>query len=195
MKFFRRRTFIIRKKLQYSLLALTFIYAIILIAVLASSLFIPLMIDMGTGTGPSSEAIKASYVILYLHKNFWTPILLTLIAIGLHSVRISHKIAGPIYRIDLFFRDLIKGLVAEPIHLRNDDYLSEEVATINQAMQGISDNIKDIKAAQEELSTMISSGTSVLIESSKDEISAYLKDISSQAKKLGNKIDLIKVVD
>jgi methyl-accepting chemotaxis protein len=195
MNFFRRRKFIIRKKLQYNLLALTFIYAIILIAVVASSLFIPLMIDMGTGTDASPKAIKASHVILYLHENFWPPILFAFIAIGLHSVRISHKIAGPLYRIDLFFKDLIKGTVSEPIHLRNDDYLSEEVATINQAMQGVRDNIKDIKAAQEELTATISSGSSRLSESSKDELSTYLRDISSQAKKIGDKIDLIKVID
>lgn len=195
MNFFRRRKFIIRKRLQYNLLALTFIYAIILIAVMASSLFIPLMIDMGTGTDPSSNAIKASHIILYLHKTFWPPILLALIAIGLHSVRISHKIAGPLYRIDLFFKDLIKGTGAEPIQLRSDDYLTDEVATINQAMQGIRDNIKDIKEAQEELSTMISSCTSALSESSKEETSTYLKELSSKAKKIGDKIDLIKVID
>ncbi len=195
MKFFRRRKFIIRKKLQYSLLALTFIHASLLIAVLAASLFVPLMIEMGEDHDPSSEAIKASHIVLFLHENFWPPVLFALLAIGLHSIRISHKIAGPLYRINIFFKDVIKGIFPKPIKLRNDDFLSEEVAVVNEAMEGFRAHVIEIKDVQEQLSNIISKSSEKLDDTSKNEISAYLKDISTKVDDMGDKIESIKVID
>jgi methyl-accepting chemotaxis protein len=153
------------------------------------------MIEIGEGPDPSSDAVKASHIILFLHENFWPPVLFALLAIGLHSVRISHKIAGPLYRINIFFKDVIKGISPKPIKLRNDDFLSEEVTVINQAMEGLRSHVMEIKEAQAQLGNIISKCSDKLDDASKNEIAAYIKDISTKANEVGDKIESIKVIE
>ena len=51
------------------------------------------------------------------------------------TVYISHKMAGPLYRLRIFFHDRSQGLGPNAIHFRKNDYLKDIESYINEALQ------------------------------------------------------------
>ena len=85
MRLFRRRTFLLNKKFQFSLLKISLSYCLLLLAVTGISLFLPLMIAMDGYEHTSPEAFQAARQILYLHENFWPAVLLCIFVTAVHS--------------------------------------------------------------------------------------------------------------
>src|SRR5262245_57738874 len=104
MKFLRRRKYIVNKKLQYSLLFFSVLYLVTFIAVVGSVLFVPLMLQLDQENMSFEATLHAADQLLYLHANFWPAVAVFLVIICLHSIYISHKIAGPLYRFNTIFK-------------------------------------------------------------------------------------------
>jgi len=186
--FFRRRKFVIRKKLQYGLLAATFSYIALVVLVIAISLFLPLMLDMGRIEGSTDRTALAARFILYLHSNFWPPALFALAAIALHSIMTSHRIAGPLHRILLFSRDLTKGKIPQRINLRKGDYLHEEVDEINRAAEALRVRLREIDDIREDLEQCIVRHKDQITASSGEGSLTSWKDVTDKLETLKNKI-------
>lgn len=137
MRFLRRRKFVVDPKLQVSFLLITLGYVVFLLFVLAVSLFAPLVLQLRDADLASPDAMAPALSILYLHDRFWLPALLAIIAIVLHSVRTTHRIAGPLYRFRRVFEALRDGVLPRPVRLRKGDYLTAEMEVINAALQSL----------------------------------------------------------
>jgi hypothetical protein len=131
VSFLRRRKFIVNYKLQLSILLTSLGYVGFLILVVSVALFAPLILRLRHPDYNSIETSDAALRILYLHDTYWLPVLLTLVAIALHSVSISHKIAGPIYRLRRICEAMIAGVLPKPVVLRKGDYLRPEMDAAN----------------------------------------------------------------
>src|SRR3989338_2386785 len=88
----RRRTFLINKDVQYTLLFSSMFNVFLFLTIVGASLFIPLFLALEKGSGSKEVQQAAADIILYLHANFWPAVLLSLILIGLLSIRTSHRI-------------------------------------------------------------------------------------------------------
>lgn len=193
MKFFRRRRFVINKSLQYNLLFISLFYAILFLAVVGASLFIPLMVELGKAEKFSEKSLQAANLILYLHSNFWPAVLLSLIFIGLHSIRTSHRIAGPFYRLNSVIRAMEKGNLPRPIHLRKGDYFFPEVELFNQMIEKFRGKVTEIQGLQAQLSKAISECSEVTGHASKEEIIEHINKITEKGNQLADRVGYFKI--
>jgi hypothetical protein len=131
----RRRTFLINLKLQFSILLTSLCHIGLLIAVVTVALFAPLILELNSGKPGSADTSDAARRILYLHDVYWLPVLLSLLAIGLHSVRSSHRIAGPVYRFRRVCEAMAGGVVPEAVTLRKGDQLHAEMDVVNAMLE------------------------------------------------------------
>jgi hypothetical protein len=86
--------------------------------------------------GPSWTAIFIVFIVML------TGVGLALIWLG---VRVSHRICGPVYRIEQTLRALREGRETGPIKLREGDQFQDLAESINQALR-----LMDVKASRED---------------------------------------------
>jgi methyl-accepting chemotaxis protein len=193
MNFFRRRHFIINKDLQFSLLTISIFYLLLFLVVIGSILFIPVMIELDQVDYASDQAVQAASKIMYLHSKFWPAVVFALILIALHSIRTSHKIAGPLYRFDRLFESMKEGNLSSKITLRKGDYLINEMDNINEMLESLQIRVQEIKDAQSGLNEAISECKDVVSHASKDEISKRMNDITEKGDQLGERLAYFKL--
>ena len=191
--FFRRRKFFINKNIQLSLLIKSLLYVFFSLLLVAVFLFAPLMIELERSGYYSEKAVQVANQILYLHANFWPAVLLCLIAIGLHSIRTSHRFVGPLYRFCTVFRSIKEGYLPRPIYLRKGDYLLAEAEEINQMLEGLCAKITEIQGAQELLNEAISQCRDVAGHATGEEMTKRVNEVVKKGNELGNKVGYFKI--
>jgi methyl-accepting chemotaxis protein len=147
----RRTRFVVDTKLQISVLLITVGYVGFLLLVVSVSLFAPLVLQLRHVGTNSAEAANAALSILYLHDRFWLPVLLALVVIVLHSLRTTHRIAGPLYRFRRVFEAVRDGVLPKPVKLRKGDYLGAEMDAINGTLASLRGRIGQVQKEAEEL--------------------------------------------
>jgi len=193
-RIFRRRKFIVYRKLQLTLMIISFSYVILFCAVMASYLFIPLMMELDKSDIGSDKAMVAAKRILYLHEKFWPALLFFLFALGCHSIFISHKIAGPLYRFNLIFKAIKEGIVPTPIRIRKGDYLYGEMENINQMLEGLRNKLTELQEAQAHLNRSIIKCKDTVCHPSMNELIKKMEDLAEQGKKIEEKLNYFKVI-
>ena len=190
----RRRKYVIRPKLQVRLMILSISYVIFFCAVIGAYLFIPLMMELDKSGIGSDQAFVAAKRILYLNEKFWPALLFSFLAIGCHSIFISHKIAGPLYRFNLAFKAIKEGIVPMPIQLRTGDYLYNEMENINQMLERLRGKLTELQEAQIHLNRSIIKCKDTVSHSSMNELIKKLEDLGEQGKKVEEKLGYFKVI-
>jgi methyl-accepting chemotaxis protein len=151
------------------------------------------MIELDRVDYYSDEAFQAANKILYIHSKFWPAVLFVLIFIALHSIRTSHKIAGPLYRFNRLFETMKEGNLPKRITLRKGDYLLKEAALINEMLESLQKGVQEIQEAQSGLNVAISECKDVVSHASKDEIFKRMNDITEKGDQLGEKLAYFKL--
>ncbi|HWR57575.1 MAG TPA: methyl-accepting chemotaxis protein [Thermodesulfovibrionales bacterium] len=78
-------------------------------------------------------------------RTYGVYIVLLGLGISLVSLFLSHRIAGPLYRLERSVEELTKGNLSFNITLRRKDELKELAASLNEMIRVLSDQIRDIK--------------------------------------------------
>ena len=191
---FKRKKFVVYRKLQLNLVFISFSYVIFFCAVIGTYLFIPLMMELDKSDIGSDRAFMAASRILYLHEKIWPALLLCFFAIGCHSIFISHKIAGPLYRVNLIFKAMKEGIMPTPIRLRTGDYLYNEMENFNQMLERFRDKLTELQEAQAHLNRSIKKCKDTVSDSSMNKLINKLEDLGEQGKKLEEKLGYFKVI-
>jgi len=194
MRFLRRRKFLVKKKLQLSLLVTTLFYLALFVLVVGVALFLPPFLDLEGGGADSRKAMQAATQILYLHGHFWWPVLFTLVFIGLHSIRTSHRFAGALYRFEQVFENVAKGVVPGPVRLREKDYLQEEAQVINRMLEALRTRIHTLQEAQQDLRAAVAGWREVVDRGLRDEAMKRLEDLAAREEELRRRLDCFVVV-
>ena len=190
----RRRKFVLNRKLQLMLMIISFSYVILFSVIMGMCLFIPVMMELDKSYIGSQEDFIAAERILYLHEKFWPAILLCFFAMGCHSIFISHKIVGPLYRFNLIFNAIKEGTVPTPIQLRKGDYLYSEMENINQMLERLGDKLTELQESQSTLNRAIIKCKDTVSHSSMNEIIREMQDLAEQGKKIEEKLGYFKVI-
>jgi hypothetical protein len=151
VRIFRRKKFLVDKSLQLRFLLINLSYAALLLFVTAASLFAPLIFKMENLDPYSSEASDVAASILYLHRRFWLPVFLTLILGALHSLKITHRLAGPLFRFRSVFNSIEAGILPKPVKLRKNDFLDAELNAINRMTESLRLHASEINILAEKL--------------------------------------------
>jgi len=193
MRFLRRRRYLINRPLQVRLLWNSLFQVFLFVVVTAVSLFLPSMIELRNLEDYSEKTVQAANQILYLHDYFWPAVLFVLIAIILSSIRVSHKIAGPLFRFSRTFEVIGKGELPSTMRIRKGDYLVEEAEVINRMLEGLRENVRAIQEAHAVLRETLSEWAEAGRESSSTEMEGRVKDLVEKADQLEERIRYFKV--
>lgn len=189
----RRRKFLINKDLQFGLLFASLFYVFLFIAVIGSALFIPLFMELERAHGSSLKVQQAAKILLYLHANFWPVVPLSLVLIAMLSIRISHRVAGPLYRITRVLDALKGGNLSKAIHSRKGDHLDAEIEITNQMLESLRVKVAEIQKAQEDLNDVIVAFSDVIGHASGEEVALRMKDLREKGIMLKEKIRYFKI--
>ena len=142
---YRRRRILV-DRLQYRLLAINLFYFLVILLILAAFLFTPLVLQLRNGILSAAEQQEVASQFLTLHKRIWPALLITFGLLSLHSVLVSHRIAGPLYQFRRLLTALRDGDLTVRATLRSNDYLRKEEAIINEMIEAFRAKIKNIDA-------------------------------------------------
>ena len=131
MDIHKRRIYYIEKKFQtkYILLTifllLTYTFAFIII------IFSPYILTLYFNFYSLSEKAEAARTLLILHSTVWPGIGAVILLFGAVSIYITHKIAGPLYRLKKSLYMIKEGNLNVKVKLRKGDDLKDLAEYVN----------------------------------------------------------------
>lgn len=140
---FGKRKKILIDRLQYRLLGINLFHLTCIIFLFLIAIFSPVIIALYGSPSPE-QAEQASAEFLGLHKRIWPAVPLALLLISLHSIVISHRIAGPLYRFRKVFEAVEQGDMTIRAVIRKKDYLGREADSLNQMIDGLQGRLRSI---------------------------------------------------
>jgi methyl-accepting chemotaxis protein len=138
-----KRTRILLDEFQYRLLAFNLLYFFIILMVTATLVFLPLMVKLESSQLSPAEQQEVAGVILSLHATFWPAIMVVFALLAVHSVLVSHRIAGALYRFRVVLRAVAAGDLTVRATLRKNDYLVKEASEINAMLDVVGGRVDD----------------------------------------------------
>jgi hypothetical protein len=193
MRFFRRRVFIVNRDLQISLLSNSFLYVLLFVAVIGVVFFVPLLAELTEIESASERTVQVGNEIRYLYTYFWPAVILAMILIFFHSIRASHKVAGPLYRFKLVLEALKKGEISSPISIRKGDYLHPEADLINEVLESLRRNLEGLQEAQVELDQALAEYKEELGQNPSAEEKERVRDLTERADQLADRLRYFKL--
>jgi nitrogen fixation/metabolism regulation signal transduction histidine kinase len=151
----RRKTYIVDKRLQYRLLGYNAIYFFITAAALSLALFAPLIFEISDPSLSPRQQAEVAGQILYLHSYLWPALLLVLVILGFHSVLVSNKIAGPLYRFRATFQKIIEGDISGMVKTRKGDLLVNEQTKIEEMISMLKSRIRRIQEEEKAVGVLL----------------------------------------
>jgi methyl-accepting chemotaxis protein len=142
---YRRRRYIVDKRLQFRLLVYNGFYFLVITAAIWAGLFLPLALDLSNPNLSVAEQGEVAGKILYLHSRLGPILLIVFVILGIHSVLVSHRIAGPLYRFKATFNQVAQGDLSKVVSIRKGDLLVNEQNKIEEMIGTLSSRLKNVK--------------------------------------------------
>ncbi len=64
---------------------------------------------------------------------------------------VSHRMGGPLYRMEVMFKDLAEGRLDQKVRLRRGDQLQEVAEALNRGVSGLRQRLEDLRAQARQL--------------------------------------------
>lgn len=150
MRPFRRRRYLVHS-FQYHLLVAVLIYFLAALTGVIAVVFGPLVLDFSGGSTYTIDKYEAAGVFLRLHQQFWPVVLLLIVLIVLHSILVSHRIGGPLYRFRSVFRAIGRGDLSMSVRLRRNDYAKVEAEELDRMISSLRNRVQRAQSDCESL--------------------------------------------
>lgn len=134
---FRRRRYLVAKRLQLTVMGWVLFEVAAAVAVTIGAVLLPLVREVREGEARGAIDLKSAAALSTLHSGIWIAGLLALLTVALHSIKTSHRIAGPLYRFRTIYRAIAGGAAPESVRLRRNDLLHDDAADLNDALAAI----------------------------------------------------------
>jgi methyl-accepting chemotaxis protein len=142
---YRRKRYIVDRRLQFRLLMYNGVYFLIITVAIWAGLFLPLALDLSNPDLNISQQGEVAGKILYLHSRLGPILLIVFLILAIHSVLISHRIAGPLYRFKATFNQVAQGDLSKVVAIRKGDLLVNEQTKIEEMIGTLISMLKNIK--------------------------------------------------
>ena len=148
-----KRKHVIAKGFQARFVVVQLLWVTGALVVFAATLLGPLIYTLLTA-GPSVATAVADQFLL-LHSTLW-PVLAALLAmLAAVFVYMSHRVAGPLYRFRMAYKDIGDGRLDITVKTRPTDYLKEEEDALNAMIGGLRERVRDGQRAVDDLDKAI----------------------------------------
>jgi len=85
----------------------------------------------------------------------WPGVLAMVALYATHQVVLTHRLAGPLYRIRVTMVGMARGVFPAQIRLRKNDMLNEEAAVLNQLLSNLREHVSTVRNEQERMQTAL----------------------------------------
>jgi len=123
---FRRRNFLIAPSFQLKAVLMVLVFLLGFTLFVGAFLFYPLSLQLES-TGSSALAVE----VVQLHGRLWPPLFAAEGLVAVLFIFVTHRIAGPIYRVRVALERFLAGDYAYRIQLRKGDEFRELEPLIN----------------------------------------------------------------
>ncbi len=128
---FRRKRKLIKPAYQLKVTLTIVISLMVYSIILGMLIFYPLWMELQSATS-IYEKERISYAILSLHRVLWPAVIVISILVGLQVIFASHRVAGPVYRLEKTLEELARGNFSVRMKLRKNDEFKELETVINR---------------------------------------------------------------
>jgi len=143
----RQQYSIVDRSLQYRVLAIIVTYSLVIVLFLVICLFVPDILAMSNEDLSWEIRAAAAEKLLTLHSRVWPAIIAMVCVLGIHSVRIFHRLIGPLYRFRWAFAEIAKGALNFRVQIRKNDYLHRENEALNEMIEALADQCESMQQA------------------------------------------------
>jgi methyl-accepting chemotaxis protein len=143
----RKQYSIVDRSLQYRVLAIIVTYSLVIVLFLAICLFVPDILAMTEEDLSWELRAAAAEKLLTLHSRVWPAIIAMVCVLGIHSVRIFHRLIGPLYRFRWAFAEIAKGALNFRVQIRKNDYLHRENESLNEMIDALAGQCESMQQA------------------------------------------------
>jgi methyl-accepting chemotaxis protein len=141
---FTRRNYFIDRNLQTRYIVLMVLVLIVHTLIVLAAVFSPYILMLSFDY-PLDTRTEAAQAFLLVHGNAWPVIGGFIIFVGFLTLFVTHRIAGPIFRIKRGIRDLADGRLNETIHLRKKDEFQDIAEELNALAARFRDSFSLLK--------------------------------------------------
>jgi hypothetical protein len=127
----RRRTRIVDREFQLGLAVRLLLVLTALFAAGIALAFAPSAYVLAT-TNDLKSLEPAAAEFLVLHRRLWPAAFLSFAGIFVYAILFSHRVAGPVYRINAVLRALIDGRDPPAVKFRDGDYFQPTAALLGE---------------------------------------------------------------
>ncbi len=154
MNFTKRRNYFVEKRFQAKYILLTVLMLLTYTFLFVVIIFAPYMFTLYFDY-PIAEKADAARVILLLHGTIWPWLGGIILFFGVISIFVSHKVAGPLFRIKKALTQITNGDLSVVIKLRKWDDLKDLADHINKLIEELRTFVNTLKNDYDLLSDYI----------------------------------------
>jgi hypothetical protein len=130
----RRRTRLVDRTFQLGLAFRLFVGLAVFFAVGLAAVFAPSAYVLATKSDLKSIG-PAATEFLILHKRIWFAWAITFVGVFGYALILSHRIAGPVHRINEVLRALLRDEVPSAVRFRKSDYFQPTTELLAQLLK------------------------------------------------------------
>jgi nitrate/nitrite-specific signal transduction histidine kinase len=131
-----RRHYFINKKLQVKYILLTIAFLLVYTLLFVCLLLAPYIYSL-TVNIPLEEQAQAARMLLNLHNSIWPILGVVILIMSFMTIYITHRIAGPVYRLKSILDEVAGGNLDIHLNLREKDDLKELAGKMNRLIDDL----------------------------------------------------------
>jgi methyl-accepting chemotaxis protein len=192
---FRRRKYLIDKKIQLRLALYNGVYFLIIIAVVGAGLYLPLVLQLSDPHLDIAQKALVANRIYYLQYRLGPVLLIVLLVLCVHSVFILHKIAGPLYRFRATFQQVAAGDLSKAVRIRQGDLLLNEQAKIEEMIEALRSKLIHIRHVQAAMEDVIHRLVQDFSQGGRDDLRVNIKELEKRHLQLKKELEYFRLSD
>lgn len=152
----KRKIYYIEKEFQTKYILLTILSLLTYTFAFLIIIFSPYMLTLYLDFYSLSEKAEAARTLLLLHSTVWPGIGGIILLFGALSIFITHKIAGPLYRLKKSISEITEGNLDVRVKLREGDDLKDLAEHVNVLAEELRSFVNTVRVDYDLLSDYIS---------------------------------------
>ena len=181
--FFKRRRLIV-DRFQYRLVAISAGHFGLVLLVFLAAMMLPLMLKLDDPSATYIEKQRVAEVLLFFHEQLWLPLVAVFLLLTVHSLSVSHRIAGPLYRFRAVYKSLAGGDLAIRANIRKKDYLHTDAKALNEMIEaletrigGLGDQARHLKEETAQLRAAAGSGSVAEVQKAAERVESRVEGL------------------
>jgi methyl-accepting chemotaxis protein len=160
------KNYLIANKIHFKMMLANLTLMLLVIAVVIGGVLYPFYHEIFKINDIYAQHYSAKFFVVLLDRLSIALIAVLLISL-IYQMIINHKFCGPLVNFSNTFKKISKGDLTRKIYLRRYDFLKNEAAEVNDAIDFLSDHIMTLKKDNDHLLSAIEDMSGVEVERAK----------------------------